>query len=166
MSTRQVEPASANAAVVLYGSMADEVGFCLRRAQVAAFKHFARTVTAAEEITPGLYGMLQVIANNPGLSQSALAVAMDVDRSSIVKVIDQLEERGLIVRDAAPADRRRYRLRMTSTGTQLLKRIQKAVMRQDQEFSARLASTERATLIALLKRLFQPDGETAIVARE
>ncbi len=51
--------------------------FHLRRAQIAAFKRFAHAVSAAEGITPGLYGMLQAIGNNPGLSQSALAVAME-----------------------------------------------------------------------------------------
>lgn len=162
----QEVPAHDVAAVTSFGAMTDELGFHLRRVQVAAFKHFAQTVTAVESITPGLYGMLQVIANNPGLSQSALAIAMDVDRSSIVKVIDQLEEKGLIVRDATPADRRRYQLRLTDAGTLALKRIQKAVMRQDQAFSAGLDATERATLIALLKRLYQSEKSIPAAARE
>ncbi len=162
----QEELAQDPAVLTSFGAMGDELGFHLRRVQVAAFKHFAQTVTAAEGITPGLYGMLQVIANNPGLSQSALAIAMDVDRSSIVKVIDQLEEKDLIVRDSTPADRRRYQLRLTDTGALTLKRIQKAVMRQDRAFSARLDATERATLIALLKRLYQPETDIPAMARE
>lgn len=166
MSLRHEEPAATNSSALLYGPMADELGFCLRRVQVAAFRHFVCAVTATEDITPGLYGMLQVIANNPGLSQSALALALDVDRSSIVKVIDQLEERGLIVRNAAPADRRRYQLHMTALGVQSLKRVQKVVMRQDREFSALLNATERATLITLLKRLFQPNSKTATIAQK
>ena len=148
-------------AMVFRGPMADELGFHLRCAQLAAFKHFARAVGAVEGITPGLYGMLQAIDNNPGLSQSALAVAMAVDRSSIVKVVDRLEERGLIVRDTSPTDRRRYRLQLTATGARALRRIQDAVMRQDRVFSARLDDTERATLIDLLTRLYQPDRETS-----
>jgi len=157
---REDDSAPDSPAAILPGAMAEELGYHLRRTQVAAFKHFAQTVTATEGITPGLYGMLQVIANNPGLSQSALALAMDVDRSSIVKVVDQLEGKGLIVRDAFPTDRRRYRLRMTRSGTQALKRIQKAVMRQDKEFAARLSDSQRATLINLLRRLYQPAGDT------
>jgi DNA-binding MarR family transcriptional regulator len=162
----QDESAAGSPAMLFHGPMADELGFHLRRAQVAAFKHFAHAVTAAEGITPGLYGMLQVIANNPGLSQSALATTMDVDRSSIVKVVDQLEEKGLIVRDASPTDRRRYRLHMTTPGVWALKRIQNAVSRQDREFSARLDEAERATLIDLLKRLYQPASEIPASARD
>lgn len=134
--------------------MDDELGFHLRRSQVAAFKHFAQAVTATEGITPGLYGMLQVIANTSGLTQSALAEAMDVDRSSIVKVVNQLEEKGLISRDAVPNDRRSYSLRMTADGKRALKRIEDAVMRQDRDFAAALSPAERATLISLLKRLY------------
>ena len=137
-----------------HGCMDDELGFHLRRSQVAAFKHFAQAVTATEGITPGLYGMLQVIANTSGLTQSALAEAMDVDRSSIVKVVNQLEEKGLISRDAVPNDRRSYSLRMTADGKRALKRIEDAVMRQDRDFAAALSPAERATLISLLKRLY------------
>ncbi|WP_205119463.1 MarR family winged helix-turn-helix transcriptional regulator [Paramagnetospirillum kuznetsovii] len=138
---------------ISHGVMVDELGFHLRRAQVAAFKQFAQTVTQAEDITPGLYGMLQVIANNPGLTQSALAEAMEVDRSSIVKVVNQLEDKGLIIRAAVPNDRRSYSLRMTAQGKLSLARIEDAVMRQDRDFSAALTETERGVLIGLLKRL-------------
>ena len=99
-----------------FGPMTEELGFHLRRAQVAAFKKFAQTVTVTEGITPGLYGMLQVIANNSGLTQSALAEVMEVDRSSIVKVVNALEDKGLIRRESSPTDRRSYHLRMTAEG--------------------------------------------------
>lgn len=137
-----------------FGPMLDELGFHLRRAQVAAFKHFAQTVTAAEGITPGLYGMLQVIANNSGLTQSRLAEVMEVDRSSIVKVVNALEDKGLIRRDAAPNDRRSYHLRMTPEGKLALRRIEEAVAQQDREFSAGLSEDARKLLITLLKRLY------------
>ena len=116
------DPIPGKSAAVFHGPMADELGFHLRRALLASFRHFAHAVSAAEGITPGLYGMLQAIGNNPGLSQSALAIAMEVDRSSIVKVVDQLEQKGLIVRDASPSDRRRYRLQLTATGARALRR--------------------------------------------
>ncbi len=148
-------------AEISFGCMTAELGFHLRRGQVAAFKHFAHSVTAAEGITPGLYGMLQVIANNPGLTQSRLAEAMEVDRSSIVKVVNQLEDKGLIRRTASPNDRRSYWLRMTPDGKLALRRIEEAVARQDREFSAALSDDERQTLIALLRRLYANTGGKA-----
>lgn len=155
MASRRVEPTEdEQAGGTSFGPMVDELGFHLRRAQVAAFKHFAQTVTAAEGITPGLYGMLQVIANNSGLTQSRLAEVMEVDRSSIVKVVNALEDKGLIRRDAAPNDRRSYHLRMTPEGRLALRRIEEAVARQDRAFSADLSDDARKLLITLLKRLY------------
>jgi len=139
---------------ISFGAMTGELGFHLRRAQVAAFKHFLHAVTEAEGITPGLYGMLQVVANNPGLTQSRLAEAMEVDRSSIVKVVNQLTEKDLISRDAVPNDRRSYNLRLTANGKLAMRRIADRVMQQDLSFSSDLSEGERNTLIQLLKRLY------------
>ena len=154
MSANRAKTIDADESPIGQGCMDDELGFHLRRAQVAAFRHFAQTVTVAEGITPGLYGMLQVIANTAALTQSALAEAMDVDRSSIVKVVNQLVDKGLITRDPVPHDKRSYNLRMTAGGVQALARMEDAVKRQDRAFSAGLSEAERAILINLLKRLY------------
>ena len=51
-------------AALVHGPMADELGFHLRRAQIAAFKHFAHAVSAAEgrrdppSASPGLGGFV------------------------------------------------------------------------------------------------------------
>jgi DNA-binding MarR family transcriptional regulator len=136
-----------------YGLLPRILGYHLRRTQVAIFRHFSRTVAAQEDITPGLFGMLQVIAVNPGLGQSRLAEAMEVDRSAIVKVVDQLEKRGLIVREPSPSDRRSYRLRLTGEGRKALRRMEALVLRHEDEFTDALTAEERRTLIRLLMRL-------------
>jgi hypothetical protein len=53
-----------------YGLLPLILGYHLRRTQVAIFRHFSGTVSTIEDLTPGLFGMLQVIAANPGLGQS------------------------------------------------------------------------------------------------
>ncbi|CAA7617005.1 putative transcriptional regulatory protein for hcr operon [Candidatus Terasakiella magnetica] len=139
---------------VSYGLLPKVLGYHLRRTQVAIFKHFAHSVAAAEDITPGLFGMLQVIAANPGLGQSRLAEAMEVDRSSIVKVVNQLTERGLIVRVPSLSDRRSYCLRLTPEGRMALRRMEQAILRHEEEFTKALSAEEKTTLVALLKRLY------------
>lgn len=137
-----------------YGLLPQVLGYHLRRTQVAIFRHFSRTVAAEEDITPGLLGMLQVIAANPGLAQSRLAEAMEVDRSTIVKVVDQLEHRGLIVRDPSPRDKRSYCLRLTEDGAVRLERMQARMLRHEDEFTQALSAEERQLLIRLLGRLY------------
>ena len=137
-----------------YGLLPQILGYHLRRTQVAIFRHFSRTVSTEEDITPGLFGMLQVIAANPGLGQSRLAEAMEVDRSTIVKVVDQLEGRGLIVRWPSPNDKRSNCLRLTNEGSLALRRMQTLVLRHEDEFTEVLSADERQFLVRLLVRLY------------
>jgi DNA-binding MarR family transcriptional regulator len=138
---------------VSFGLLPQVLGYHLRRTQVAIFRHFSRTVGAEMDITPGLLGMLQVIEANPGLAQSRLAEAMEVDRSAIVKVVDQLEGRGLIVREPSPYDKRSYSIRLTEAGVTALRRMKALMMRHEDEFTAVLSEKERRQLIELLARL-------------
>jgi DNA-binding MarR family transcriptional regulator len=137
-----------------YGLLPQILGYHLRRTQVAIFRHFSRTVAAAEDITPGLLGMLQVIAANPGLGQSRLAEAMEVDRSTIVKVVDQLAGRGLIIRGPSPNDKRSHCLRLTDEGRMALRRMEILMLRHEDEFTKVLSADERQFLIRLLMRLY------------
>jgi DNA-binding MarR family transcriptional regulator len=136
-----------------YGLLPQILGYHLRRTQVAIFQHFSRTVSVEEDITPGLFGMLQVIAANPGLGQSRLAEAMEVDRSTIVKVVDQLERRGLIIRGPSPIDKRSHCLRLTKNGRAALRRMETLVLRHEDEFTSVLSADERQCLFRLLIRL-------------
>ena len=138
-----------------YGLLPRILGYHLRRTQVAIFQHFSRTVAAKEDITPGLFGMLQVIAANPGLGQSRLAETMEVDRSTIVKVVDQLEERGLIMRESSPVDKRSHCLRLTDKGRTALRRMEALVLRHEDEFTKTLSAEERRFLVRLLMRLYR-----------
>jgi len=97
--------------------------------------------------------MLQVIAANPGLAQSRLAEAMEVERSTIVKVADQLEARGLIERVPSAVDRRSHCLELTETGRGELARIEGLVLAHEADLTAKLTPAERQTLTRLLIRL-------------
>ena len=147
---------------ISYGLLPQILGYHLRRTQMAIFQHFSRTVAATEDITPGLFGMLQVIAANPGLGQSRLAKIMEVDRSTIVKVVDQLEGRGLIMRESSPSDRRRHRLRLTEEGGAALRRMEALVLRHEDEFTKPLSAEERRFLMGLLTRLYSRSKAAAL----
>jgi DNA-binding MarR family transcriptional regulator len=147
-------PAPQGGQELSYGPLPQILGYHLRRTQVAIFRHFSRTVSTEEDITPGLFGMLQVIAANPGLGQSRLAEAMEVDRSTIVKVVDQLEGRGLIIRWPSPNDKRSNCLRLTNEGSMALQRMQTLVLQHEDEFTKALSTDERQVLVRLLMRLY------------
>jgi DNA-binding MarR family transcriptional regulator len=147
------DPAPAGGGPLSTGILPTLLGYHLRRAQTAVFKHFAEVVGAEEDITPGLFGMAQVIAANPGLCQSRLAEAMGVDRSTIVSVIRQLETRGLVERLASPQDRRSHALHVTREGRAALRRMEKLVLRHEARIAKDLSADERRTLMRLLARV-------------
>ena len=146
-------PSGASGATLSTGLLPALLGYHLRRAQTAVFKHFAQAVGAEEDLTPGLFGMLQLIAANPGLCQSRLAEAMGVDRSTIVSVLHRLEARGLVERRPSPEDRRSHALRLSQTGARVVEELVARVRRHEERIAAALSPRDRARLIELLKKI-------------
>jgi DNA-binding MarR family transcriptional regulator len=136
------------------------LGYRLRRAQRAVYESFLRIVGEKEDITPGLFGMAQVIAANPGLNQTRLADGMGVDRSTIVTVIDKLESRGLVERRGSTRDPRAYCLHVTRSGRLAIRRMETLVRRHEEEVASGLTAAERETLMRLLARLYERERTT------
>ena len=99
-------------------SLPDLIGYNLRCAQVTVFQHFNKTI-GETEISPPQYGALALINANPGISQSAIASALSFDRSTLVQIIDRLEDRKLVVREVSATDRRSHALKLTNLGQSL-----------------------------------------------
>ncbi len=97
------------------------------------------------------YSALVTISENPGLRQSQLADAIDIERPNLVVIIDELERRDLIVRDRVPNDRRAYALKTTPLGDRLLSKAFKSVVAHEEELLASLSPEERTNLISALK---------------
>lgn len=102
------------------------VGYHLKRASNAVLNDLA-VVLKPFDLRMITYTALVLVVDNPGMRQSQLADAMDVERPNLVVIIDELERRELIVRDKVPSDRRAYALRATLAGHQLYERTLKAV---------------------------------------
>jgi DNA-binding MarR family transcriptional regulator len=129
------------------------IGYQLRLAQRAIFADFEDSV-GDSGISPGLFGILVIIGENPGLTQQALADAAHLDRSTVVSVIDKLEGRGLVERHAA--DRRSNGLFLAGKGASLLRGLKRKVAQHERRVVQNLSERERAQLVALLQRIL-PD---------
>jgi len=127
------------------------LGYQLRLAQLAVFRDFERAA-GGFGISPGRFGVLALIDANPGVSQSRLAQAAGLDRSTMVAVLDRLEERRLVERRAGP-DRRTNGLWLTRGGRALLAKLSRRVAEHEARIAARLSPAERAQLVRLLGRL-------------
>ena len=131
------------------GVLPQLLGYRLRLAQQAGFRDFAASVG---ELSPGRAGMLLLIEVNAGVAQGRLAEVMRLDRSTMVGVVDSLEERGLIERRRG-ADRRTNGLWLTRTGRVLATRLRRRIERHERRVAAGLSDSERAQLLSLLAKL-------------
>jgi DNA-binding MarR family transcriptional regulator len=125
------------------------LGYRLRLAQQAVFRDFASSVA---ELSPGRVGILLLLEANPGVTQSRLAQAVSLDRSTMVGVVDMLESRRLIERRRGE-DRRTNGLWLTDEGRALVGRLKRRIQAHERRVAARLSAQERAQLLALLEKL-------------
>ncbi len=135
-----------------YGLLTELVGYRLRRAQAAVFSHFLDRI-GGHGVTPGQFGVLVLIDANSGLSQSALAKALGIERSTMVAVIDRLEQLGWVERMTSETDRRSYALALSREGTEILARVTPLVRGHERHINTELNAQEKATLIELLDRV-------------
>jgi DNA-binding MarR family transcriptional regulator len=131
------------------GLLSGLIGYRLRLAQQAVFRDYARAIP---EASPGRAGMLFLIEANPGVTQSRLAHAVGLDRSTLVGVLHALEARGLVERRRG-TDRRTNGLWLTRGGRALVVSLRQRIRVHERRVAARLTATERAQLLALLEKL-------------
>lgn len=99
-------------------------------------------------------GVLMVAAADPTLSQQAVGELLGVDRTTMVRITSELEERGYLKRVRRPEDRRSIQLVPTSKGRALVDRAAQRFADAERELLGILSATERATLRRLVGRLF------------
>ena len=137
---------------ICLGLLPNLLGYRLRLAQRAVFADF-RVRVGDPQIGPGLFGILEIVENNPGLKQSELARGLGLDRSSLVPALNRLERRNLLSRESSPQDRRSNGLHLSSQGRQLLRALRRRVSRHESTLAARLTPQEHHTLMHLLGKL-------------
>jgi DNA-binding MarR family transcriptional regulator len=93
---------------------------------------------------------LQVLGET---SQAELADALGIDRSNLAAIVAELCDRDLVVRTRHDVDRRRYVLRLSRAGEQLLRRTDGAIAGAEEGLLAPLDPKQREQLYALLRRL-------------
>ena len=131
-------------------ALENQPGYLIRRLQQIAVAIFLDE-TQGHGVTPVQYAALYAALRQPGLDQRSLAATIGFDTSTIGGVIDRLEKRGLIERQASPTDRRVRLLHVTPAGAALLDTLIPAMLAAQTRMLAPLPEAERTHFMALLK---------------
>lgn len=97
--------------------------------------------------------VLIALARAEGINQAGLAERLDVETITVGRMVDRLEEAGLVERRADPADRRAWRLFLTPRAHPILAELQAVALEVRAEMLAGLNAAEEAAIQGLLQRL-------------
>jgi DNA-binding MarR family transcriptional regulator len=132
--------------------LASAPGFLLSYTGQRIAASFAQSIEPLG-LRPPQFGVLTLIDAEPGSTQRHLVSRSMIDPSSMVAVLDELEERGLAERRPHPTDRRKHAIHLTERGSKTLDEAREAAISQAKEMFAPLTGDEVKTLRTLLRKL-------------
>lgn len=135
-------------------TLLDQPGHLLRRCQQRSADIYAEEL-GAEGPTQPQFALLTAIYQHPGASQVDLVRLTGIDRSTVAEMAARLVKRGLLRRERSDDDRRANTLAISPSGEAWLRSYLPAAQRTQQRLLEPLNETERADLIALLRRLVE-----------
>ncbi|MFC5824128.1 MarR family winged helix-turn-helix transcriptional regulator [Nonomuraea insulae] len=136
------------------------LGLLLRRA------HWHAAAVMTEALRPlGIelrhFAVLIVLVDRGPTVQRDLAAATGSDKAGIMRVVDDLERKGLAVRRSVPGDRRARAVMITPAGVELFDAAHVAAEPMAERLVASLGPGEAGQLSELLTRFAHPVGGEA-----
>jgi len=99
------------------------------------------------------YSVLALAVSDARPSQRELAEFLRLDPSQVVALVDELQTRGLVMREPDPADRRANVVTATPAGRSLFAQAERSARAAERDLHSDLSEVERAQLLGLLRRL-------------
>lgn len=130
------------------------IGLHLKLAQAATHRSFLEQL-APLDVTQKQVTVLWLIDANPGVSQIKLAKTLNMDRATMMAIVDKLDGRDLLERKRSKIDRRRQRLFLTHDGEALLSKAKELIAEHERQIRARIGEEKITDLVAALKRIYQ-----------
>jgi DNA-binding MarR family transcriptional regulator len=136
------------------GEIRNIVGFHIRLAHGAVYRHFTETF-AHLDLTQKQVSVLWLVDDHPGIAQTGLAQRMRMDRATTMVIVNRLESRGYLVRGKSKSDGRKQTLNLTDAGRKALGTAKSAIQQHEQWLKSRFKDKEVAKLIELLARIHE-----------
>jgi DNA-binding MarR family transcriptional regulator len=103
------------------------IGYLLRRAEsVAAAMYYERI--GDSDLTHRQFAVLSTLEHYGRMTQTELAARIRIDRSTINEMMPRLQERGLVIREPSPLDKRAVEVELTPEGRRTHEEVLPAVL--------------------------------------
>jgi len=102
---------------------------------------------------PREFAVLRAVGSQEGQTQQALGDRLQIPRSRMVSIVDELEARGYLERHPNPADRRVREIYLTDAGRSALEQAFERAVAYERQIAEPLDAEEREQLLDLLERV-------------
>lgn len=126
----------------------------LHRAGQIADVLFSKEI-GATDMTPRQFAVLSCVASQADLSQADIVARTGIDRSTLADVVRRLSRQGLLERQRTREDARRYAVRLTDKGREMLAATKPAAMTADEQILSILQPEERAKFLDALRQIVE-----------
>lgn len=134
------------------GLLPNLLGYNVRRAQIALWRDLTRSLGDAE-VPPAVFSLMVLVEVNPGIAQIELANQLDVDKATIVGLINRLQRQKWVTRSQSTVDRRRQGISLTPLGQRQLDSLRQIMIEHEARFTRLFSPEELAQLFAYLRRI-------------
>jgi DNA-binding MarR family transcriptional regulator len=152
VSTARLQVAADGADANDVGAINDILGFHIRLAYGAVYRHFMMTFSHLD-LTQKQVSVLWLIDDHPGIAQTDLARRLRMDRATTMGIVNRLQAREYLRRGKSTEDRRRQTLYLTPTGEGALREAKVAIFEHESWLKGHFTQREVETLTTLLARI-------------
>ena len=130
----------------------ESLGYLLKDTSRLLLRRF-ESYTRPLGVTRAQWQVMFGISRTEGINQAGLADRLDMENITLGRIVDRLEEAGLVERRADPDDRRVWRLYLTDKAQPILTELRTIADRLQAEAVAGISPDELRTLTDLLARV-------------
>lgn len=141
------------------GPFGRSVGFLLSQLGYGVTRQF-RAALEGLSLEPRHFALLRAIDASAAPSQQALSESLHIPASSVVALLDSLEDRGLLRRRLDPTDRRVRLVELTGAGQDALSRATEVAMGIESALCAGMSAGDREAMITRLQGVARNIGLT------
>jgi DNA-binding MarR family transcriptional regulator len=136
------------------GSLAEIVGFHIRLAHGAVYRHFTETF-ADLDLTQKQVSVLWLVDEHPGISQIEVGQRLSMDRATTMTIVNRLQEREYLRRERSESDRRKQALHLMPEGEKALRGAKTAIREHEAWLKGRFSAAEVEKLVEMLARIHE-----------
>ncbi len=130
------------------------LGYNARRAALTAIELFLDRMSVYG-LRPVDFSVLSLVTHNPGITSRQLCATLGIQPPNLVRLVADLDARGLLQRKPHPTDGRAIGLHLTAEAKKMMRSAELTAHDLEEEVAAALSKDERDTLMSLLRKIYQ-----------